>query len=507
MRNFAPDGKTLIEFMSDAKSRVKIIQGPVGSGTSSACCLHIYQQAMAQHKQSDGKQRFRAYVYRETYSKLEETTLPTWLDWFPEREFGRFYASKPFKHEIRVGSLELDVSFVAMEDIRDAKSHFKSLEPSLIWFNEGQFVSFQVIREAVDRVSPPRYPAVKDGGCVWGGLILDTNAPPADHWIPIMRGDTPAPDWMSEEQSQALKKPPNWRFLIQPPGLIEIFEGDRLVGYKPNPKAENLKYLPPNFYMEKIGAQTKPWIDANIMNRSTVLVDGRPVYPQFRRDIHVAEKKLEPIPGVPVQIGLDFGRQPAALIGQHLRGDWFIQREFIGRDMSATEFAPQLKSYLAEHYPGFTFLFWGDPAGSYAGQGGDKTPYQIFMANGMRVVPSPDLQNRQSLRQEAVNSVLMRRSSAGRHTALLVSPTCTTYITGMAGGYNFRRVQVSTERYTDEPDKNPYSHICEAGEYLFLGGGEGRGVLMVGSARAQPVQTKRNYNPFEKSQQQVLRRW
>ena len=29
-----------------------------------------------------------------------------------------------------------------------------------------------------------------------------------------------------------------------------------------------------------------------------------------------------------------------------------------------------------------------------------------------------------------------------------------------------------TERYTDEPDKNEFSHVVESGEYALLGGGE-----------------------------------
>ena len=197
---FRPDGAVLRAFMRDQTSRVKIIQGPVGSGTSSACCMHIFQRALAQPPQQDGRQRFRVHILRETYAKLEETTIQTWKDWFRPGtgagEFGIFYETRPYRHEIRVGPLELDVTFVAMEDIRDAKSFFMSLETSLVWFNEVQFAQYEVFSEAVGRVSPPRYPAVKDGGCVWGGLIADTNAPPADHWLPIMRGDVPPPDWM-----------------------------------------------------------------------------------------------------------------------------------------------------------------------------------------------------------------------------------------------------------------------------------------------------------------------
>src|SRR5688572_29731627 len=112
---FKPDGAILRQFMRDRTSRVKIIQGPQGSGTSSACCLHLFQMALAQPKQADGKQRFRAHVFRESYGKLEETAIKTWLDWFKPGtgpgQFGRFYETRPYLHEVRVGALEMDVTF------------------------------------------------------------------------------------------------------------------------------------------------------------------------------------------------------------------------------------------------------------------------------------------------------------------------------------------------------------------------------------------------------------
>ena len=52
---------------------------------------------------------------------------------------------------------------------------------------------------------------------------------------------------------------------------------------------------------------------------------------------------------------------------------------------------------------------------------------------------------------------------------------------GLQGGFCYRRIQVSGDRYTDEPDKNEYSHPVEALEYALQGEGEGRQAL----ARAQ----------------------
>ena len=50
---------------------------------------------------------------------------------------------------------------------------------------------------------------------------------------------------------------------------------------------------------------------------------------------------------------------------------------------------------------------------------------------------------------------------------------------GMAGAYNFKRVQVAGDaRYKDEPDKNAYSHPAEAAQYLMMGAGEGRAIVV-----------------------------
>jgi hypothetical protein len=108
----------------------------------------------------------------------------------------------------------------------------------------------------------------------------------------------------------------------------------------------------------------------------------------------------------------------------------------------------------------------------------------VFAENGMTVLPAPNPQNMHSIRWEAVNGVLMRRSQTGRPSSLLVDPGCVTLITGMSGGYFMRRLRVSGERYADEPEKNQYSHVCEAFENQLLGGGEGRAVTM-GNAPAK----------------------
>jgi hypothetical protein len=61
--------------------------------------------------------------------------------------------------------------------------------------------------------------------------------------------------------------------------------------------------------------------------------------------------------------------------------------------------------------------------------------------------------------------------------AFLIDRRCPTLIKGFEGGYQYKRMQVSGERFDDKPEKNMYSHIHDALQYLMLGAGEGRQLI------------------------------
>jgi hypothetical protein len=43
----------------------------------------------------------------------------------------------------------------------------------------------------------------------------------------------------------------------------------------------------------------------------------------------------------------------------------------------------------------------------------------------------------------------------------VLHPRCVTLRKAMLGGYHYKRLKVSGERYAEKPDKNRYSHIAE----------------------------------------------
>ena len=76
--------------------------------------------------------------------------------------------------------------------------------------------------------------------------------------------------------------------------------------------------------------------------------------------------------------------------------------------------------------------------------------------------------------------------------ALQVSPKAKMVRKGLMGGFCYRRLKIAgSERYTDLPEKNIYSHPVEGLEYALMGSGEGREALMPAHRRrGGPTQTQ-----------------
>jgi hypothetical protein len=81
-------------------------------------------------------------------------------------------------------------------------------------------------------------------------------------------------------------------------------------------------------------------------------------------------------------------------------------------------------------------------------------------------------------------------------SGILIDPKCINLIKGFDGGYHYRRMQVSGERYEEKPSKNRFSHVHDALQYMLLGAGEGR-ALTTSIKNAKPIIAKKNYNVFD----------
>lgn len=485
--------------------------GPWGSGKTAACMVgKLWNIAVSQPKGIDGLRRSRFFLVRNTYTDLKNTTLKTWQDWFPEYDangntlFGPITMNRPFSHHIKIGDVDCEALFLALDDDEDRKK-LLSLEATVIYFNEFREIERGIIDDATGRL---RYPSMKYKPAEmteqeWKALqcvIGDTNAPAEDHWFPIMAGHVPMPDHFTDEDITAHRKPDNWEFFFQPPAMKQIYnENGDLTGYELNPEAENIRYVGKDYYTSFVQGKKPSWVSINILNKYGKLVEGKPVFETFREDVHCSKEKLESVDGPVIYVGIDFGRTPAAVFGQCVGGQWRILHELQAYNMGANRFAPLLKRELAAKFPGRQVALFGDPAGDDQGQASDDTPFTVFRANGLRITKAY-INNLLNVRLEAVEAVLGRNNDMNTGPGMLIDPSCKTLLAAMNGGYQYKRVRVSgSAKYSDLPDKNQYSHIADALQYMLLGAGEGRAVLTNVADKPKPVQASgANRNPFER---------
>ena len=437
-------------------SFVRALIGPLGSGKSVACCAELMRLAHTQRPGPDGIKRGRGAIIRNTYRELADTTLRTWNDWFPPEAVGRWDQVNNTLHIIDK-DIHVELLFRALDHLKDIKK-LLSLELSWAWLNEAREIPKPVLDMLQGRVG--RYPAVRDGGVTQPCILLDTNACDEDHWFYRV----------FEEEDNA-----GFSIFHQPSGLSRW--------------AENLDNLPPGYYERLQPGHDQEWVNVYVGGQYGFVMDGKPVYPQYQDDIHVAELTLKYVPSEDLVVGLDFGLTPAACFLQRSRlGQWKAIDELVTEDTSTVEFAKMLSYKLQTDFRGCgeSVEIWGDPAGDIRAETDKETPYDVLRAAGIEA--HPVYTNDTVLRRESMIAQLTRLAMNGE-AGFVISPKCRTLRKGMAGGFKYRRVQITgEERFHDKPDKNHYSHICEAAEYGLIGAGEGDRLITSNTAsrKAKP---------------------
>jgi len=435
---------TLCRF-HESKSFVRGIRGPIGSGKSVGMCFEIFKKATEQTPH-EGVRYSRWVVIRNTYRELVDTTIKTWNDWFPKHLglWSQQNLSHTIEQRLDDGTvLHLEVMFRALDKPDDVKK-LLSLELTGGWVNEAKEVPLRVIEMLQGRVG--RYPSKRQGGPSWWGVIMDTNPPDTDSW------------WYRIFEEV---RPSNWEIFSQPSGLSE--------------DAENIENLPPHYYTNMMPGKDQEWINVYVHGKYGFVQEGQPVYPDYNDDVHFSHHIIEVPKKCDIFVGLDFGLTPAAAIAFEHNGQWVFCDEVVTRDMGAVKFGELLGKHLRRTYREHPLIITGDPAGEQRSQTDERTPFEILGALGIEA--SPAHTNDMTVRRETLSQHLRRMTFTGQ-PGLIIGPNCKYLRRGLAGGFKYRRLQVSgTDRYVEKPDKNIYSHVCEAAEYLLLGAGEDSQVL------------------------------
>lgn len=431
--NYTPPPTGAKFMQNDAKMRV--LMGPVGSGKSVTCSFEVIRRASMQAPDSRGKRRTRFAVVRETARQLQDTTIKTFLDWFPPGVCGQFMRTTK-TYYFSVGDVESEIMFRALDDADDV-ANLNSLELTGAWFNECRDIHPDIVDAMSKRIG--RFPSAKDGGPTWFGMWGDTNPPVMETWWYYQLEHLNPEDGVSPNDN-------GWRVFKQPSGR--------------SPYAENIENLPDGYYDTQ--GRSDEYIRVYIDGEYGLSSAGLPVYKYFKPDYHMASSALRPITnGVrPIVVGMDLGLTPAAVIGQQdPRGRALILAEAVSFDMGVQRFVRTvLKPLLYEKFSGMPVIIVTDPAGTQRAQTDERSAVDIIKAEGFKVIPART--NSVSARLNAVDDFLMRQVDGD--PAFLVAPTCVRLKAAMMGGYRFK------PKGDKVIDKNPHSHVAEALQYLCL---------------------------------------
>ena len=450
---------------------VRGLRGPVGTGKSVACVMDIVFMAMQMPPSSDGVRRSRCLAVRNTYPELLSTTLQTWEDWFP---MAVTVKSAPIKSTLRLPlpddtQMELQMWFLSMDKPKDIRK-LKSLDATFGWLNEASELSKSALDMMKGRIG--RFPKKTDCPAYRSCIIMDTNAPDIDHW------------WYHLAE---VLKPKDFEFFAQPPAIR------RLGGtgpWGPNPDAENVDnhvngY---DYWLRQVPGARDEWIKVMLCGQYGATMDGQPVYPAYRDDVHCAKEPIEPLRGLPLILGFDWGRTPVCIIAQLTpRGQLRILDELIvdadGPGMGVGTFTKSVVvPHLKTHYGGMEIRAYGDHAAGR--EGDDLSSFDRVKKHGINCQPARTNDPKQRI--EAVDAYL--NGMIDGEPALLVSPKAHMVRRGFQGRYMFERLNVSgyEAKFKTAPKKDKYSHPHDGVQYIALMAG-GSSIVNVSTAKAKPV--------------------
>jgi hypothetical protein len=420
------DAPTLEAFAA-SNARVRGVMGPFGSGKSTACVMEIIQRSMAQAPGPDGIRRTRWAVVRNTYPQLQDTTIKTFFDWFPPEFCGKYHDQK---HNYLITKLKgclIDIMFRAL-DRPDHVKNLLSLEITGAWGNEAREIPEAIIDGLDGRIG--RYPAMKDGGCTWKGIFMDTNPPEDGSW------------WHRKFE---VEKPANWEIFKQPSGV--------------SASAENRNHLIPNYYEELMQGKSKEWINVYVHGNYGFIVEGEPVTPEYNPGVHHANYSLPVIPGATGFRFWDGGLNPTCIIGQITPSGrlHFIDGLILPGSGMKQLVVSQVMPLMSMKYGMVDeWLDFGDPTLATKDQGNSESvPARIIETHlGTSFVGSEHWPVTREASKNALNLMIDGRPF------VLIGKECDILHKALLGGWHYPKTATGRVVH-DKPLKNVHSHPAD----------------------------------------------
>ena len=476
----------VVSAFMQSDARIRHIMGPFRSGKSSGSMVEFVRRSAMQKRGPDGYRRSRWMCVRNTMPELRDTSLRTFLNWFPSGTIG-YWKETGKTYFIEVDDIRAEVMFRALDTADDVKN-LLSLEVTGAYFNEVREIAREIIEGVDGRIG--QFPAMKDGGPSWYGVWADTNPPEEGSYLHSMY-EGMDPDHPKD------KKENGWEVFRQPAAVIKGPDGI----WHTNPAAENLENLIPGYYENQLIGKSDEYIRVNLGAEYGRSKGGLPVHPRFSRELHIAKGSLIPDPKNLLLLSADFGLTPAMV---------FKQQNAFGQVLTLDEVAmfgvglercieESVLPLIRRRFDGFEIFVTGDPSGATGSQSDEVSCVDVFRRYKRKGLGKVKLawSNAPLHRQGATDHFLSMIVDRGR-PAYLVDPRCEALIRALGGGYMFKKYKDG--RNSTDVEKNDHSHIGDANGYAdmyFERGGrrkaeqQERGTMVVPHATTNPYNMPR----------------
>lgn len=448
--NYTPS-KTVREFML-SEHPMRALMGPVGGGKTSGAIVELLRQSILMPQGADGLRHSVMLVVRNTKQQLKDTTIASVREMMPIDIYKWREAEMTMEFNFSdVRSRWLFRSLDTPEDVQ----RVLSLQVSWTWVEEAREIPVELLPHLEGRTG--RFPsqsasdAFPDGFRYRSGIIYTTNPPEIDSDHYKLLEHLPQVD--GEENSIL-----DVAVFKQPSGL--------------SPEAENVENLRPDYYDKLSKGKPQAWIDVYVHGLYAKSQSGKPVYEtSFQYDRRV-KKNLSVEPFLPVVIGMDSARTPAAVFMQLGRdGKLRKLREATGFDMGAKTFIQnKLRPIIKNNFPNNPLIFVGDPAWNRQNETDDnswfkelKKQFVTDMPGSGNAVKSAST-NDPDARINALDEPFRNWWPDGE-PGIIYDTECKMCIEGLRSKYRYVKQKTADGGFKTTPDKNQWSHVCEADQY------------------------------------------
>jgi hypothetical protein len=465
-----PTGAQLM--LSDAFYRM--ILGPLGSAKTTTLLFELLRRSCEQAAGSDGVRRTRWALLRQTLSQLKNTVLKDIIQWFgPIADWKVSESTVWFKF----GDVVSEWILLPLETPEDQK-RILSMNLTGAFVSEAIEIDYDLMIAIAGRCG--RFPAAP----TWFGMVLDSNMP------------TELTAW----HACVSNPPPEWQIFVQPSGL--------------SPEAENLNWLlqtadtlklpldhPERLaagrrYYQRLSTSTNPaWVKRYVMAEFGPDPSGAAVYSgMFFTAFHCRDELLV-IPGAPLLIGLDLGRDPWAVLGQlDSTSRLLVHEEVAADDIGLRLQLPRLRQVVSgRRYVGCPVCIVFDPSGMAKGSYDELTSHDVITSYGFMAMAAPS--NRLAPRLNAVER-FMTETRGGTAAMLVNRILCPKLTVALNGAYRFKYNQIGEAQPV--PEKNQWSHVADAHQYLCMGASGGTAAAVarkITRARTMEGRVRRDIRP------------